>query len=244
MAGQSKAINRLEKAEAYWSLDKIVKYLLISFVGCGATYFVLKKGLTNVALYNILPAKYQGEIVQRIIKIFYGITTGVAGYQILNASMKSERLGSTFDKVGSYSLGFIIYDLLATYLTGGNRDNLLQQATVNLPWYGNSLITGKGRYYSGIAYMSGFSDAFENLFWLLDKTGQISSKPTLRKAMSLIQLLLFVVFKLGLFGFLSGHYVKASCFPVDFHSCFLSLMLVLSNHSNLKNLKNLWKELK
>ena len=155
MAGQSKQINRLEKTEAYYSLDKIVKYALISFLGCGATYFALKKGLTNVALYNILPSKYQSEIVQRIISIIYGIGTGVVGYQIMKTSMKTDRLGSTFDQAGSYSLGYITYDMLATYMTGGNRDKLIQQATINYPWYCNSLVTGKGRFYSGIAYMSG-----------------------------------------------------------------------------------------
>jgi hypothetical protein len=155
MAGQSKQVNKLDKPESYWSLDQIIKVAVVSFLGCGASYFILKKGLTNVALYNILPAKYQGEIVQRLINIVYGISTGVVGYQILNQSMKSDRLGSTYDKSGSYSLGYILYDILATYLTGGNRDNLIQQSTVALPWVGTSLITGTGRFYSGISYMTG-----------------------------------------------------------------------------------------
>lgn len=225
--------NKLEKSENYFGIDQIGTKAVISSVGFASAYFIIKYGLGSyVKFFSVIPAKYQSEIVQKILSLAHDGYVSYTGLKLLQKSFKEDRLGKEFDSQTSFSLGYYLFDLILCLQQGGKNREVMHHLLLNLPFTYYTLTSGRGRYYYNSFSTSKASNLLTNIVWLAERTGSISNKPTLRTVLLSLQFVVSFLLKLGLVPYHFYHFLKNSSSPFNTRS--ITIMTILS----LFNLKN------
>lgn len=232
--------NKLEKAENYFGLDQIATKAVISSVGFTSAYFAVKYGLTSsVKFFSVIPAKYQSEIVQKMLSLAHDGYVSYTGSQLLQKSLSTDRLGKEFDSQTSFSLGYYLFDLILCLQQGGKNREVMHHLLLNLPFTYYTLTSGRGRYYYNSFSTSKASNLLTNVVWLMERTGSISNKPTLRTILVSLQFVISFLMKLGLAPYHFYHFFKNSAFPLNSRSGIIMVILSLFNLKNFVELNEM-----
>jgi hypothetical protein len=232
--------DKLTKSETYMAREQAIIRTSISTVGFTVTYFTIKKLLIHFSkFFAAIPAKFQSEIVQILVTLLHDGYATIAGPMLVEKSFKEDRIGNSFDSIASTSLGFYLYDFCLTLSQGGKPYQLVEHGIINIPWTAYSLFSGYGRFYHNTLTVSRASTFVSNAFLVLDRTGQLSNRPSTRSLLKTIRILISLLIQLGFTPFMTFHFVKNSMGSINSRVLFVLIMFVLTNGFNLVALTSL-----